>query len=123
MESKDEKYWTDYTDFIKDVENLTGLNPSNLLSQYQSLIADLRYIDEDYYLEFPYEFNYDLRVRQQIQDIIDHKQISENILLKEFKEEIKKLDSELKKYLLIPDKTDWWNSPKINFKDRQSGNK
>lgn len=121
MKSTNEKYWADHSEFIKEVENLTGLSPANLLAEYQSLIADLTYIDQDFYLEFPSEFNYDLEIRQKIQNVMDLKQISENILLKEFKEEIKKLDSELKKYILISDQIDWWNSPKIHFKNRKKG--
>ena len=121
MESeKDEKYWKDYTEFIKEVENLTELSPANLLSQYEILIAELNDIEEKDYLEWQYEFDYDLWTRQKIQNVIDHKPISENILLNQFKEKINRLDSELKKHILNSDQIDWWKNPKIDFKN---GNK
>ncbi|MBU2928838.1 hypothetical protein [Winogradskyella psychrotolerans] len=117
---KDEKYWKDYTEFIKEVENLTEFSPADLLSQYEILIAELNDIEEEDYLEWQYEFDYDLWTRQKIQNVIDHKPISENILLNQFKEKINELDSELKKHILNSDQIDWWNNPKIDFKN---GNK
>ena len=38
---------------------------------------------------------------KEIQNVIEHKPISENILLINFKIQIEKLDSELKKHILI----------------------
>ncbi len=112
---KDKKYWKDYTEFIYEVEKLTELSPSDLLSQYKKLIEELNDAEEDYYLEWQYELDYDLWTRQKIQKVIDHKLISENILLKEFKKQIENMDSELKKHILNFDQTDLWNNPKLKF--------
>ena len=112
---KDEKYWKDYTEFINEVEKLTELSPENLLSLYKKLIEELNEADEDYYLECKYELDYDLCIRQKIQKVIDHKLISENVLLKDFKEQIEKLDSELKKHILNSDQSDWWSNIQLKF--------
>lgn len=117
---KDEKYWTDYTEFINEVEKLTGVSPATLLSQYKVLIEELNDIEEDFYLEWKYELDYDFWTRQKIQKIIDHNSISDNILLTDFKKEIYNLDSELKKHLLNSDQLDWWNNPEIDFKNKAS---
>ena len=47
--------------------------------------------------------------------MIDHKPISENVLLKDFKEKIASLDSEFKKHILNFKQTDWWNNPQLKF--------
>ncbi len=120
---KDEKYWKDYTEFIKEVENLTELSPAELLSQYEILIAELNDIEEEDYLEWQYEFDFDLWTRKKIQNVIDHKPISENILLNEFKEKINEMDSELKKHILNSDQIDWWNNPKIDFKNENKASR
>ncbi len=70
---KDEKYWKDYTEFIKEVENLTELSPAELLSQYEILIAELNDIEEEDYLEWQYEFDFDLWTRKKIQNVIQSK--------------------------------------------------
>lgn len=120
---KDEKYWKDYTEFIEEVEKLTRLSPADLLSQYEILISELRDIEEAYYLEWQYEFDFDLWTRQEIQNVINHKPISENILLKQFKEKINELDSDLKKHILNSDQIDWWKNPKIDFKNGNKASK
>ncbi|GAA0734219.1 hypothetical protein GCM10009430_49130 [Aquimarina litoralis] len=113
---KDEKYWTDYTEFLNEVEKLIELSPSDLLSRYKILIEELNDADEDYYLEWKYELDYDLWTRKKIQKVIEYKPIEKNILLKEFKEQIEIMDSELKKHILNSDQTDWWNNPELKFK-------
>ena len=120
---KDEKYWKDYTEFIEEVEILTELSPADLLSQYEILIAELNDINEEDYLEWQYEFDYDLWTRQKIQNVIEHKPISENILLKHFKGKINELDLELKKYILNSNQIDWWNKPQIDFKNRNKASR
>jgi len=112
---KDEKYWKDYTKFINEVEKLTELSPTDLLSRYKTLIEELNDADEDYYLEWQYELDFDLWTRKKIQKVIDHKPISKNVLLKGFKEQIESMDSELKKHILNFDETDWWNNPELKF--------
>lgn len=112
---KDERYWKDYTEFINRVEKLTGLSPSELLSRYKLLIEELNDVDEDYYLEWKYEFDDDLWTRQKIQNVIDHKPISKNVLLKDFKTQTGNLDSEIKKHVLNFEEADWWKNPKLKF--------
>ena len=112
---KEEKYWKDYTEFINEVEKLVELSPANLLSRYKMLIEELNDTDEDFYLEWKYELDYDLWTRQKIQKVIEHQLISDNILLKEFKEQIEKMDSELKKHILNSDRSDWWNNIELKF--------
>lgn len=112
---KNEKYWKNYTEFINEVEKLTELSPADLLSRYNILIEELNDTDEDYYLEWKYELSYDVWVRKKIQSIIEHKPIEKNILLKEFKEQIEIMDSELKKHTLNSDQTDWWNNPELKI--------
>jgi len=110
------KYWEDYSIFIKEVESLTGLSPSDLLTRYKALIAELTDNDEEYFLEWQYEFDDDLFTRKKIQMVLEHNAISDNTLLKSFKEEIELLDLELKKYILNSDQPDWWENPKLIFK-------
>ena len=98
------------------MEKLTELSPAELLPRYKILIEELDDANEDYYLEWQYELDYDLWTRQKIQKVIDHKLISENVLLKEFKEQIDKMDSELKKYILNHDQIDWWNNIVLKFR-------
>jgi hypothetical protein len=112
---KDEKYWKDYTEFINEVEKLTELSPADLLSRYKMLIEELNDADDEYYLEWQYELDYNLWTRKIIQKVIDHELISENILLKSFKEQIDKMDSELKKYVLDSGQIDWWNNIALKF--------
>ena len=112
---KDEKYWKDYTEFINEVEKLTKFSPADLLSQYKILIEELNDADEYYYLEWQYELDNDLWTRQNIQKVIDHKLISDNVLLIGFKEQIKQMDFELKKHILNSDQTDWWNNIELKF--------
>ena len=114
--TKDQKYWKDYTEFINKVEKLTELSPADLLSRYKMLIEELKDADEDYYLEWQYELDYDLWTRQKIQKVIEHELISKNIFFKDFKEQIEKMDSELKKYILNLDQIDWWNYIELKFK-------
>lgn len=115
---KDEKYWKDYTEFIDEVEKLTELSPADLLSRYKILIEELNDANEDYYLEWHYELDYDLWTRQKIQKVIDHKLISKNVLLKDFKEQIERMDSELKKHILNSDQIDWWNNIELKLKHK-----
>jgi hypothetical protein len=112
---KDEKYWKDYTDFINEVEKLTELSPAELLFRYKTLIEELNDPDENYYLEWQYDLDYDLWTRQLIQKVIDHNVISENILLKSFKEQIEYMDSELKKHVLNFEQIDWWKHVELKF--------
>jgi hypothetical protein len=113
--AKDEKYWKDYTEFINEVEKLTELSPADLLSRYKMLIEEMNDADEDYYLEWQYELGYDFWTRQKIQKVIDHKLISDNVLLKEFMEQIEKMDLELKKHILNSDQNDLWNNIELKF--------
>ena len=112
---KYEKYWKDYMEFINEVDKLTELSPSDLLCQYKELIEELNDADEDYFLEWKYELDNDLWTRQKIQKVIDHKLISENVLLKGFKEQIEQMDLELKKHIINSDQTDWWNNIELKF--------
>ncbi|MCB9056390.1 MAG: hypothetical protein H6549_11065 [Chitinophagales bacterium] len=115
---KDAKYWKDYTEFINEVEKLTEFSPADLLTRYKELIKELNNADEEYYFEWQYEFDDDLWTRQRIQKVIDYKQISENILLRDFKEQIELMDSELKKHIQNSGQTDWWNNPELIFKEK-----
>ena len=115
---KDKKYWEDYTEFLTEVKKLTKLSPAELLLSYKLLIEELNDIGKNYHLEWLYELDYDVHIRQEIQKIIDHKLISENTLLKEFEKEIENMDLDFKKYVLNPDKNDWWNSPELKFKQK-----
>jgi len=112
---KDEKYWKDYTEFLTEVKKITQLSPADLLLSYKLLIEELNNINENYYLDWQYELDYDLCIRQEIQKIIDHKLISENALLREFEIQIKNMDLDFKKFILNPKKNDWWNSPQLEF--------
>lgn len=107
---KDKKYWEDYTEFINQVEKLTDLSPSDLLSRYETLSKELNDVNEDFYLEWKYEIDYDLITRQKIEQVINHKPISESILLLEFKQKIESLDLEIKKHILNSDQKDWWKN-------------
>ena len=107
---KDEKYWKDYTKFLSEVEKLTEYSPANLLSMYKELIGTFSDIHEDDFIEFKYEFDHVLLIREEIQKVLDHKPISENLLLKNFKEQIEKMDLELKKYTLYSEKPEWWKN-------------
>lgn len=107
---KDKKYWEDYTEFINQVEKLTDFSPSDLLSRYETLSEELKDVNQDFYLEWRYEIDYDLITRHKIEKVINHRQISENILLQEFKQKIESLDLEIKKHILNSDQKDWWKN-------------
>lgn len=116
MEIKyDDKYWRDYSTFIMEVEHLTGLSPSDLLSRYQELVSEMSDNDEKDYLEWQYELSNDMWTRQKIQTVIDYEPIYNNVLLDSFKEKVESLDQEIKKQLLNSEQADWWEGPILKF--------
>jgi len=112
---KDEKYWKDYTKFINEVENLTKVSPAALLSHYKMLVELLNDADEKCPFEWEFELAYETWIRHDIQKVIDHKPLLENVLFKYFKVQIEILDSEFKKHILNFDQADWWHYPRLKF--------
>ena len=111
MENQD-KYWTDYTEFIKVAETFTGLSPADLIDKYQILIDELE-INE--YLEWIYENTEDEFTITKVHKLLNQESLKDNILKDEFEEKIKELDSRMKRFLIpsIANDENWW----IEFKE------
>ena len=114
MSKIDAKYWDDYSNFIKTVENITGFSPSDLLQRYEELISELSNGEENY-VEWQYEFEYDKFTRSEIQKVIENPNLLSNVLLKAFREKIEILDLEFKKYIENANDQKWWENPKVRF--------
>ena len=114
---KQDKYWNDYTEFIKLAEAVTGLSPSDLIDRYQSLINEL---ETKKYLEWIYENMEEEPMIIKIHKLINHDSLKNNILKNEFKEKIDELDIRMKKFLIpsISNNENWWiefNEDKIDW--------
>ena len=110
MKNQD-KYWTDYTEFIKLSETITGLSPANLIDRYQTLINEL---ETKNYLEWIYENMEDEFTITKIHKLLGQESLKDNILKNEFKEKTNALDSRMKRFLIpsIVNDENWW----IDFK-------
>jgi hypothetical protein len=107
-----EKYWNDYTEFIKLAEASTVLSPSDLIERYEMLIAELETKNQ---LEWIYENMQDEFTIVKAHKLINHELLKDNILKNEFKEKIRELDVRMKKFLSpsISNNENWW----IEFKE------
>lgn len=79
-----EKYWSDYTEFIKLAETSTGLSPSDLIERYEILITELETKNQ---LEWIYEYVQDEFTIIKIHQLINHELLKDNILKNEFEKE------------------------------------
>ena len=111
MENK-EKYWSDYTVFIKIAEASTGLSPSDLIERYEILITELETKNQ---LEWIYENMQDEFTIVKIHQLINHELLEDNMVKNEFKEKIRELDIRMKKFLIpsISSNENWW----VEFKE------
>ncbi|AWA31135.1 hypothetical protein HYN48_14115 [Flavobacterium magnum] len=117
-EKHENKYSIDYSTFIKNVENITGLSPADLLHSYEEFISGLNeYENVENYSEWQYEFDYDAYIRIEIEKVVSNVELSNNTFLKQFKDKVELLDSQFKKFLKNGDDDKWWETPKIKFQN------
>ena len=102
-----EKYWSDYTEFIKLAEASTGLSPSDLIERYEILVTELETKES---LEWLYENMEDEFTITKIHKLINHELLKDNILKNELKEKVHELDTRMKKFLIpsISNNENWW---------------
>ena len=115
MDSKNEKYWKDYTIFIEIVESTTQFSPADLMRNYQELISELANGNEYCQDEWDYEFDEDMYIRKQIQKVIENPNLLNNSLFKEFRDKIETLDFEFKKHIENENESNWWEKPKFRI--------
>lgn len=114
----DDKYWRNYTSFIKGVEDLTTYSPANLIQRYSELVEELEDINEDYYLEWKYELGNDVFVRDSIEKVFKSHSLLGNVLLESFRSQIKELDKRIKDYVINYNQDNWWKQPSIKFPNK-----
>ena len=107
-----EKYWTDYTEFIRVAESTTGLSPSDLIEQYRTLVNELETKD---CLEWIYETMEDEFTITKIHKLLNHELLKQNILRNEFMEKIHELDIRIRNFLIpsVSNDENWW----LDFKN------
>jgi hypothetical protein len=101
------KYWSDYTEFIKITEGLTGFSPSVLIDRYEILVKEL---ETKTYFEWIYEDMQDEYTVQKVHKILHYESLKNNLLKDEFYKKIKDIDIRIKSFLHNVYKTDknWW---------------
>lgn len=113
-----QQYWSDYTFFIKRVEELTGFSPNDLLELYDDFViklggqngSDLKaWINEDLF---------DIDFIGLIYLVIEDEALSGNILKTEFAENISHIEKRFEDFLLPEFKdTDWKHVFSIKYID------
>ncbi len=99
----EDKYWSDYTIFIKTVEDLTKFSPSDLIDLYTKLVEELENAKNKDILEWIYEDVNEEYTRTKIQTVIESDKLIENLLLDEFCKKINILDQRMGKFLKLPE--------------------
>ncbi|BDD12081.1 hypothetical protein FUAX_45130 (plasmid) [Fulvitalea axinellae] len=112
----DEKYWNDYSEFIKTVEGLSGISPSNLLLQYEGLLEDVKSWNIENQDICKYELDYDFLIREDIQNVLNIESLKKNQFFLDFNKSVEEIDSKIKKYILFSDQQDWWKTSKLKLK-------
>jgi hypothetical protein len=114
--TNNEKYWSDYTDFLRAVSHLTKSSPADLLESYADLVESLETKTFENYMLSEYEADNDLYFRTIIQHILNSKEIADNLLFLEFKSKIIVLDKRIKPFLEneCASRTDWYKKIRLN---------
>jgi len=92
----DEKYWKDYTQFIKLSEETTGKSPADLLEHYKTLVEELEH--DNYQLEWQYEESENQKTFQNIHQLLHIEELKSNLLKQYFENEITMLDERIKPF-------------------------
>ena len=103
----DEKYWQDYTKFIKLSEEITGRSPAALLEHYKTLVEELE--NDNYELEWVYEKLENQKTFQKIHQLLHSNELKSNLLKQSFENETALLDDRIKPFLKehLQNNPDW----------------
>jgi hypothetical protein len=112
------QYWSDYTFFIKRVEELTGFSPSDLLELYDDVVMKLGGKDGSDLEAWINEDLFDIDFIGLIYLVIEDETLSGNILKTEFAESISHIEKQFEEFLLPEFKeTDWKHGFNIEYID------
>lgn len=95
----DDKYWNDYSFFIKRTEELTKYAPSSLLELYEDFVKEL---EEGVGASFEELINDDVDPLDFIRlsyVVIEDEELTTNILKEAFEQNVKQIEERLKQFL------------------------
>ncbi len=111
-----EKYWSDYAKFIQVVERNTGYSPSHLINGYAEFLRMLEEADyDDSFPEWEDYFLGDIFLREMIQKLFDDESLKDNLVFLDFKKQVEEVDEKMRRFLINPEKADWWVNLEIDF--------
>jgi hypothetical protein len=114
----DDKYWSDYSFFIKRTEELTRYGPSSLLEFYGDFVTELQ---EGVGVGFEESMDDDVEPFDFIRlsyVVIDDEKLRTNVLKEEFEQNVKRIEERLKQFLFphVND-VDWQRNLKTEYVD------